>query len=70
MAKPAISMARYDAWRSTAGRATYLPTEVRRQELQRAERTLVCETQSLGPCVAPSVLATVCRCGRTIDIEA
>jgi hypothetical protein len=46
MAKPAISMARYDAWRLTAGRATYLPTELRRQELQRAENTCLQEPKA------------------------
>ena len=43
-----------DAWRLTAGRANYLSSELRRHELQRAERTLACKTQSLGSCVAPS----------------
>ena len=42
MTEPAISMRRCgaDAWRLTAGRATYLPAELQRHEIQRAERTL------------------------------
>jgi hypothetical protein len=47
MTEPAISMTRFgaDVWRLTAGRATYLPTELRRNELQRAERTPACKNQ-------------------------
>src|SRR5258706_7703191 len=47
MTEPAISMTRCgaDVWRLTASRATYLPTELRRHELQRAERTVACKSQ-------------------------
>jgi hypothetical protein len=34
-----------DVWRLTAGRAVLLPSELRRHELQRTERTLACKNQ-------------------------
>jgi hypothetical protein len=56
-------------WRLTAGRAVYSPSELRRHELQPAERTLACKSQESRLLHNLIRAANPLAFGRAIDTE-